>query len=350
MEKHRTDRVNSRFNPSIFSLFAFLSLVWSLGLVSSGVWSFLKQSQLSSPFMAKLLPDRQRFAQVQNVPTGLFSYGGSTAWASIRLMVDPIIQAERREFSLRYLQPKYDPVGSSSGIEMLQDGRLSFVQTSRPLLDEERRLAESKGLKLDQIPVAIDGVAIAVNPNLDLPGLTLDQLRSIYRGEVTNWQEVGGPDLDILPYSRPLSADGTAEFFVKAILQERGFGQTVEFIYTTTQALRVLANTPGAIYYASASEIVPQCTVKALSVGSQIGNLVSPYQLPVIPTQQCPEKRNQANIQAFQTGQYPLTRLLYVVLNRNGRAEEAAGEAYANFLLTAQGQELIRSAGFVAIR
>ncbi|NJM78367.1 MAG: hypothetical protein HC852_24560 [Acaryochloridaceae cyanobacterium RU_4_10] len=158
------------------------------------------------------------------------------------------------------------------------------------------------------------------------------------------------PDLDILPYSRPLSADGTAEFFVKAILQERGFGQTVEFIYTTTQALRVLANTPGAIYYASASEIVPQCTVKALSVGSQVGNLVSAYQPPAIPAQQCPEKRNQANIQAFQTGQYPLTRLLYVVLNRNGRAEEAAGEAYANFLLTAQGQELIRSAGFVAIR
>ncbi|NJM77284.1 MAG: phosphate ABC transporter substrate-binding protein, partial [Acaryochloridaceae cyanobacterium RU_4_10] len=184
MEKHRTERVNSRFNPNILSLFAFLALVWSLGLVGSGVWSFLKQSQLSSPFVAQLLPDRQRFAQVQNVPTGLFSYGGSTAWASIRLMVDPIIQAERREFSLRYLQPKYDPVGSSSGIEMLQDGRLSFVQTSRPLLDEERRLAESKGLKLDQIPVAIDGVAIAVNPNLDLPGLTLDQLRSIYRGEV----------------------------------------------------------------------------------------------------------------------------------------------------------------------
>ncbi len=350
MEKHRRDRVKSQFNPGILALFACLALVWSLGLVGSGVWWFWKQSKFQSAFLAQILPGHQRFAQVQDVPTGLFKYGGSTAWASIRLMVDSVIQSERREFRLRYLQPDYDPVGSSSGIKMLLDGHLSFAQTSRPLLEEEHRLAEARGLNLKQIPVAIDGVAIAVNPNLDIPGLTLDQLRLIYSGKVTNWQDVGGPDLDILPYSRPLSADGTADFFVKDILQGQTLGRTVEFIYTTTQALRVLAETPGAVYYASASEIVPQCTVKALSVGRQIGNFVSPYQSPVIPSQQCPEKRNQVNVQAFQTRQYPLTRNLYVVLNRNGRAEAAAGEAYANFLLTAQGKELIQNAGFVAIR
>ncbi|WP_404790402.1 PstS family phosphate ABC transporter substrate-binding protein [Altericista sp. CCNU0014] len=350
MEKHRRDRVNARPNPSIFSLFAFLALIWSFGLVGGGVWSFLKQSEFSSAFLPKVLPDGQRFARVQNVPTGLFNYGGSTAWASIRLMVDPIIQAERREFRLRYLQPEYDPVGSSSGIEMLLDGRLSFAQTSRPLRDEEYRLATERGLKLEQIPVAIDGVTVAVNPNLNISGLTLDQLRSIYSGRTTNWQEVGGPDLDILPYSRPLNADGTTDFFVRDILQRQEFGTTVEFIYTTTQALRILANTPGAVYYASASEIVPQCTVKAISVGRGVGDFVSPYQPPAIPSQQCPQKRNQVNIQAFQSGQYPLTRNLYVVLNRNDGADEAAGQAYTNFLLTAQGQELIRNAGFVAIR
>lgn len=350
MEKHRRDRVRSRSNPNIFSLFAFLALVWSFGLVGGGALSFFKPPQFPSAFLTEILPEHQHFTQVQNVPTGLFRYGGSTAWASIRLMVDPIIQAERREFRLRYLQPEYEPVGSSSGIKMLLNGQLSFAQTSRPLLDAEHRFAEERGLKLEQVPVAIDGVAIAVNSSLEIPGLTLDQLRSIYSGKVTNWQEVGGPNLDILPYSRPLSADGTAEFFIKDILQGQAVGRTVAFIYTTTQALRVLANTPGAVYYASASEIVPQCTVKALSIGRQIGNLVSPYQLPVIPSQQCPEKRNQVNIQAFQTGQYPLTRNLYVVLNRNGRAEEAAGQAYTNFLLTAQGKELIRNAGFVNIQ
>jgi phosphate transport system substrate-binding protein len=350
MEKHRRDRVKSQSNLGIWALFALLALVWSFGLVGSGVWWFFQQSKFQSTFLAQMLPGPQRFTQVQNVPTGLFTYGGSTAWASIRLMVDSIIQSERREFRLRYLQPDYDPVGSSSGIKMLLDGQLSFAQTSRPLLDEEHRLAEARGLILKQIPVAIDGVAIAVNPDLDIQGLTLDQLRSIYSGKVTNWQEVGGPDLDILPYSRPLSADGTTDFFVKDILQGQAFGRTVEFIYTTTQALRVLADTPGAVYYASASEIVPQCTVKALSIGLQIGNLVSPYQSPVIPSQQCSEQRNQVNVQAFQTRQYPLTRNLYVVLNLNGRAEAAAGEAYANFLLTTQGKELIQNAGFIAIR
>jgi phosphate transport system substrate-binding protein len=350
MEKHRRERVKSQSNLGIWVLFALLALVWSFGLVGSGVWWFFQQSKFQSTFLAQILPGPQRFTQVQNVPTGLFTYGGSTAWASIRLMVDSVIQSERREFRLRYLQPDYDPVGSSSGVKMLLDGHLSFAQTSRPLLEEEHRLAEARGLNLKQIPVAIDGVAIAVNPDLNIPGLTLDQLRLIYSGKVTNWQEVGGPDLDILAYSRPLSADGTADSFMKDILQGQALGRAVEFIYTTTQALRVLADTPGAVYYASASEIVPQCTVKALSVGRQIGNLVSPYQLPVIPSQQCPEKRNQVNVQAFQTSQYPLTRNLYVVLNQDGRAEEAAGEAYANFLLTAQGKELIQNAGFIAIR
>jgi len=99
----------------------------------------------------------------------------------------------------------------------------------------------------------------AVNPNLNISGLTIDQLKSIYTGKTTNWKQLGGPNDS--PYSRPTS-DGTVELLSK-IYWKATFGSNVEFVSTTTQALRKLAGSPGGIYYASAPEVVPQCTIKS---------------------------------------------------------------------------------------
>lgn len=119
---------------------------------------------------------------------------------------------------------------------------------------------------------------------------------------------------------------------------------------TTTQALRKIADNPGGIYYASAPEVVPQCTIKSLPLGRKPDELIPPYQEPFVPLSQCPSVRNRLNIQAFQTAQYPITRNLYVVVKQNDQIDEQAGEIYANFLLTPQGQELIAQTGFVKIR
>lgn len=290
------------------------------------------------------------FATVQDVPNGLFNYGGSTTWAPIRLAVDSAIQAARPEFRLRYVDPTGETPGSASGIRMLIDGRIAFAQSSRPLLDQEIARAQQRGFGLSQIPVAIDGLAIAVNPNLDLPGLTIEQVRAIYTGKIANWNQLGGPNLSIVPLSRQMSDGGTVEFFVQEILANQSLGSNVEFVADTTQALRRLAVTPGGIYYASAPEVVPQCTVKSLPIGRASGEFVPPYQEPFVPLSQCPRLRNRLNLEAFQTGDYPITRNLFVVVKQNGQTDEQAGNAYANFLLTGQGQELIEQTGFVRIR
>ncbi|AFZ29343.1 phosphate ABC transporter substrate-binding protein, PhoT family [Gloeocapsa sp. PCC 7428] len=290
------------------------------------------------------------FATVQDVPNGLFNYGGSTTWAPIRLAVDSAIQAARPEFRLRYVDPTGETPGSASGIRMLIDGRIAFAQSSRPLLDQEIARAQQRGFGLSQIPVAIDGLAIAVNPNLDLPGLTIEQVRAIYTGKIANWNQLGGPNLSIVPLSRQMSDGGTVEFFVQDILANQSLGSNVEFVADTTQALRRLAVTPGGIYYASAPEVVPQCTVKSLPIGRASGKFVPPYQEPFVPLSQCPRLRNRLNLEAFQTGDYPITRNLFVVVKQNGQTDEQAGNAYANFLLTGQGQELIEQTGFVRIR
>ncbi|MGI8502797.1 MAG: PstS family phosphate ABC transporter substrate-binding protein [Hassallia sp.] len=340
-----------------------LSLLITVGLIGGGLWWFTQksgfdlgkttssQSENSTDDSKKTpQPSGNNFASVQNVPTGLFTYGGSTSWAPIRLAVDSAIQGARPEFRLRYLEPSSGDRGSGSGIKSLIDGQLTFAQSSRPVEDQELARAKQRGFDLKQIPVAIDGLAIAVNPNLNIPGLTVEQLRSIYIGKITNWNQVGGSDIPIKPYSRRLNDGGTVEIFVQDILGGQGFGNNVEFVSTTTQALEKVSLSLGGIYYASAPEVVPQCSIKPLPLGRTQQEYIAPYQEPFVTAKECPGKRNKLNIEAFQSGSYPITRNLFVVVKQNGQIEQQAGVAYANLLLTEQGQELITQTGFVKIR
>ncbi|MGL5942783.1 MAG: substrate-binding domain-containing protein [Waterburya sp.] len=324
---------------------AFISLAWSIGLIGRGIWQ-LSQSQISTTENDKNIPD---FAGVTNVATGVFNYGGSTAWASLRLAVDSIIQSERPELQLSYLQPKNQPPGSRPGIQMLLKGKLAFVQSSHALRPEEYQLAKQKGLKLKQVPVAVDSIAVAVHPKLNIPGLTRSQLEAIYTGKISNWREVGGADLPITVYSRPPSIGDIVDFFKMKVMQNQRFGLNVEFVPTTTQALRKLANNPGGIYYDSTAAIIPQCSIKLLPLGLERDDLVTPYQQPLVPASDCPKKRNKLNIKAVRTAQYPLTHYLYVVFLQNQGDKSQVGQAYANFLLTPQGQQLITKIGFVAL-
>ena len=325
----------------------FISLTWSLGAIGKGIWQ-LSQPEIKAKLNSNNTPD---FSGVPNVTTGVFNYGGSTAWASLRLAVDSVIQLERPEIQLRYIQSQDEPPGSSPGIKMLLEGEIDFVQSSRPLRPEEYKLAEQKGVKLKQIPVAVDSIAVAVHPNLNISGLTLGQLQAIYGGKISNWQELGGADLPITPYGRPASTGEIVDFIDSndsKILPDRKMGSNVRLVPTATQALRKLANDPGGIYYDSTATIVTQCTVKPLPLGESANNLVAPYQQPLVPASNCPEKRNRINIQALRTAQYPLTHYLYVVYRQSEQGSEI-GRAYANFLLTPQGQKLISKTGFVPL-
>lgn len=362
----------SQKNETPILIFALLITV---GLVGGGLWWFTQKSginlsqvinnspsptndQLESPPPANnnqsnsTLPvnSDRTFSSIQNVPSGLFNYGGSTSWAPIRLRVDSAIQAARPEFRLRYVTPTGVAPGSSTGIRMLIDGKLDFAQSSRSLQDSELSSAQNRGFKLQQTPIAIDGLAIAVNPNLNISGLTIDQLQSIYTGKITNWQQLGGENIAIQPFSRPVNDGGTVELFVQEVLGNKKFAANVQYVATTTQALQKLASSPGGIYYASAPEVIPQCTIKPIPLGRKANELIAPYREPFVPLSQCPKKRNQLNTEAFQSGAYPITRNLFAIVKQNGQTEQLAGEAYVNFLLSNQGQELISQSGFVRIR
>jgi phosphate transport system substrate-binding protein len=313
------------------------------------MWWFIAQ-RISNPSYASERSPLQDFTTVQNVPTGLFKYGGSAAWASIRLIVDSAIQADRREFQLRYVQPPETPVGSSTGIQMVLTDQLAFAQSARTILKEEIDQAAAKGFTLQQVPVAMDGIAVAVHPSLPIAGLTVDQLRSIYVGDITNWQELGGADLPIRPFSSPLSPGGTVEFFLEDILNGQTFSKSVEYISTPTEALRRLEDTPGGIYFSSAAIIVPQCSVRPLPLGKTADQMIAPYAGELVAEVDCPLRRNTLNIAALRSEQYPLSRYLYVVVKQNGAIDQQAGEAYTQFLLSGQGQMLVEQAGLVPLQ
>lgn len=286
-----------------------------------------------------------------NVPNGLFSYGGSTSWALIREQVWPKLQAIAPDFQLRYTESLKTSAGSNTGIKMLLAGDLDFAVSSRALRKEEYADAQQRGFTLAQYPVAIDGVAVVVHSSVEVSGLTLDQLRQIYTGEVTNWAEVGGADLPIQAFSRPPQESGTANYFQENVMKDQPFGSEVTYFPTTTAAIRQLRETPGAIYYSSAPTVITQCQVTTVAIGKTEKSLTLPYQRAsqTLPSR-CLNQRNQVDVEAFKAGKYPLTRKLYVIVKRDKTPAEQAGEAYARLLLTEQGQEAIARAGFLRIR
>jgi phosphate transport system substrate-binding protein len=290
-----------------------------------------------------------------DIPQGQrFNYGGSTSWIPIANPVHSSIKKALPQFDLRYLPPTLYG-GSGWGIEELLKGNLAFSQSSRPPVDEERQKALAQGFPLDPVAVGIDAIAVAVNPNLSIPGLTKAQLKGIYTGQIRNWQQVGGPNLAITPYSRRLEESGTVQYFFVDVLERKPLNpQVVKFVDSTTNGLKQVVTNPGGIYFASAPEVVPICSVRSLPLGLQQGNFIPPYQDPPVPPKSCGNpKRNEINFQAFEKGDYPVTRNLFVIIKDfpgENNPEEKAGRAYANLMLTGKGQAMVKKAGFVPIR
>ncbi len=315
-----------------------LGLALLAALIAGGSWWAKQQGLFDTPQLATITP-AANFADI-DVPPGQFTYGGSTTWAPIRGIIDPQLQQLFPGLQLTYQSPINQPSGSSAGIQMLINGEIDFAQTSRPLTPTEKQQAQQQGITLQEIPVAIEGVAIVTHPELPIENLSQADLRDIYIGHTNNWQQLGGPDLPVVPISRN-DVGGTVIFFSQAVLNGEALATSVKRSSTTTEALRLTASTPGAIYFASAPEVVGQCTVKPISIEQQ-----PPYQPPYIDLTNCPNQRNQPNLQGFKSGNYPLTRQIYIVANIN----VPIGQAYAELLLSAEGQVALNSVGFAQLR
>ena len=183
--------------------------------------------------------------------TGTVSTDGSTSMEKVIMSLGESFQAENKGITVGY-----NPTGSGSGITAVSEGRCDIGLASRALKDDEK----ASGLK--ETVLALDGIAIIVNPENKVSDLTVEQIAKIYTGEITNWKDVGGDDAEIVLIGRE-AGSGTRDGF-ESITGTKDSCKYRQELTSTGDVITTVAGNPNAIGYASLASI--KDTVKAISV------------------------------------------------------------------------------------
>jgi phosphate transport system substrate-binding protein len=217
--------------------------------------------------------------------------------------------------------------GSGTGIAALLNGTTDIACASRTMKEKEYKLAAKQKLSPEEIVVARDGIAVVINPQNPVDVLTLEQIRLIYTGEITNWKDVGGPDQKIVVLSRE-SSSGTYVFFQEHVLQKQDYTPRARLMPATSAIVQTTGEDAGAIGYVGlgyAAEAGDR--IKTLAVKETVD---SPAVLPSEET--------------VKSGEYSIARPLH--LYTRGESTSLVGDFVA-FCLGEMGQEIVRQAGYV---
>ena len=208
----------------------------------------------------------------------------------------------------------YDPTGSGAGITGAADKTLDIGLSSRALKDDEKA-------DVDGTTIALDGIAIIVNNASKVEDLTVDQLKQMFTGEITNWSEVGGDDGEIVLIGRE-AGSGTRDGF-ESIVDVKDSCKYAQELTATGAVISAVEANPLAIGYASLSAVGD--TVKMVTVGGV----------------ECSEE-------TVKDGSYEVQRPFVFVTNKSVTLSEQA-QAFFDFAISADAADLIRTAGAVPV-
>ena len=208
----------------------------------------------------------------------------------------------------------YDPTGSGAGITGAADQTLDIGLSSRALKDDEKA-------DVDGTTIALDGIAIIVNNASKVEDLTVDQLKQMFTGEITNWSEVGGDDGEIVLIGRE-AGSGTRDGF-ESIVDVKDSCKYAQELTATGAVISAVEANPLAIGYASLSAVGD--TVKMVTVGGV----------------ECSED-------TVKDGSYEVQRPFVFVTNKSVALSEQA-QAFFDFATSADAADLIRTAGAVPV-
>jgi phosphate transport system substrate-binding protein len=210
--------------------------------------------------------------------------------------------------------------GSSVGITSILDGTADIGQASRPIKDKEIEKAVAKGVNPKVHVVAMDGIAVIVNPSNGISEITIDTIKGIYTGKISNWADVGGDNGEIVVVSRDSSSGTYEAFSAKALGGARTRPDSL--LQASNQAVaQTVATTPGAIGYIGLGYISDR--VKALKVNGV----------------ECTKK-------TVLTETYPISRPLFMYTNGS---PSGAVKDYLDFVLSKEGQGIVEELGFVGL-
>ena len=155
--------------------------------------------------------------------------------------------------------------GSGNGIKALTDGLTNIAMSSRDMKDNERELAQKKGVDPVRIAVAVDALLPVVHSSNPVKSLTIEQLRGIYGGEITNWKQVGGPDKTIAVISRDTSS-GTYESWNDLVMNKVKVAPSALLQASNGAVVQAVSKNPNAIGYIGFGYM--NSSVKGLDIGS----------------------------------------------------------------------------------
>lgn len=222
--------------------------------------------------------------------------------------------------------------GSGSGIAALLNGEIELANSSRNIKEKELSQAKEKNLDVKEFILARDGLSIIVSPENEIEALTISDLGKIYRGEIINWNELGGEDTQIVLYGRQTTS-GTYVFFRDMVLQA-DYADTMLNMEGSQAIVDAVANDANGIGYVGAGYIKEadgsaKTNIKLVKIAKDVeSEAVSPLD----------NEKVKANL-------YPLTRPLFQYL-ANVPASASLLEKFLAFEGSAEGQEIIIKAGF----
>jgi phosphate transport system substrate-binding protein len=217
--------------------------------------------------------------------------------------------------------------GSGTGISALINGTTDICQASRSMSAAEKtNLRDRYNTPGVEIPVARDGLSVYVNAANPVKELTMDQLRLIFTGKITNWKEVGGPDAKMIIYSRENSS-GTYVFFKEHVLKNADYSQRAQSMPGTAAVVNAVSKEKNGIGYGGA----------AYAKGIHVLNIKKDAESPAV-------EPNLANV---QSGSYPLSRPLFFYLRNKATGDI---KSFIDWVLSVEGQEIVTKVGYFPIK
>lgn len=211
--------------------------------------------------------------------------------------------------------------GSGVGITALLEGRTDIANSSRKIKDEEIKTGREKGIFVKEIEIAKDGIVIVVNKENPITNITIEDLKNIYTGKITNWNKLGGPNKPIVVISRDVSS-GTFEVFKELVLKNEKISENCLMLASNNAIATTVATTPYSIGYIGIGYITDE--IKPLKLENVI-----------------------ASEETVRNGTYKLARSLYYYVNGEPKGEL---KKFIDFILSESGQKLVKESGFIPLK
>ncbi len=220
--------------------------------------------------------------------------------------------------------------GSGVGIAAIINKTTDLCNASRPMKDSEVAKAKANGVNPVGVAFAVDGLSVIVNAKNSVKHLTTDQIGQIYRGEVSNWKQLGGPDGPITLYGRQPNS-GTFVFFREHIVNG-DYSNKMNQMNGNAQILEAVKKDAGGIGYVGIGYVV-----------DDDGKVAPGIQVLEVAKDSRSKPTSPLQLENIMSGAYPITRPLYQYFDKNNQAKV---EGFIKYELSPEGMAIIKKDGF----